>query len=165
MLSTSGEGSPIADAVTSAFTATSALPAANEALFLPVLVTFPLTVYGLGWGNGATVTGNTDCGIYDSEGARLVSLGSTAQSGTSVIQTTSITALTLNPGRYYLALAADNNTALYRCNQTLAVSTVQRASGVAQQTSAFPLPATATFAACTTAVAFFVCAFVEGSTF
>jgi hypothetical protein len=53
--------------------------------------------------NGATASGNMDVGIYDYAGTRLVSSGSTAQSGTSAFQDFDITDTLLGPGIFYLA--------------------------------------------------------------
>lgn len=118
---------------------------ANKALFVPFSVYSPITIVKMFVVNGATASGNIDVGIYDRGGARLVSAGSTAQSGTSAIQEFNITDTALSPGLYYLACALDNATG------TLEVWTpalaIGRSLGICEQTSAFALPATATFAA------------------
>jgi hypothetical protein len=108
----------------------------------------PTKIVAAGPYNGATATGNFDVGIYDDQGNRLVSLGSTAQSGTTAWQVNSIGPITLDPGNYYKALvfssASSTVLTLITGNATMA-----RMAGVLQQTSALPLPATATFAVAT----------------
>lgn len=123
--------------------ASGAWPAANRAIFCPVIVDRQVGVSRLIIGAGATASGNFDVGIYDRHGNRLVSTGSTVK-GTSVEHVISITQTALSPGLYYLALAA-NATANY-----VRVSTgveLTRLMGSLQMDTAFPLPATATFAA------------------
>lgn len=117
---------------------------ANKAIYIPVSISAPVTIVKMFVINGGTASGNIDVGIYDRGGARLVSSGSTAQSGTSVIQEFNITDITLNPGLYYLACAMDNNTGtLEMWTNSLAIS---KSLGIAEQASAFALPSTATMA-------------------
>lgn len=123
--------------------ASAAWPAANRAIFYPFLLHVPTVLTKLWCLNGNTVSGNLDIGIYDVAGTKLVSTGSTAQSGTSALQTVTITALPLAPGTYYMAMAMDNTTGtLYR----ITTPTVNLAIGLGwfQQATAFPLPATFT---------------------
>lgn len=118
-------------------------PTANRAMFYPVSISSHITIVKMFVTNGGTVSGNIDVGIYDRDGVRLVSSGSTAQSGTSAIQEFNVTDTVLSPGLYYLAVALDNNTGqvdMWSINTTLA-----RSFGCLEQTSAFPLPSTATF--------------------
>lgn len=123
--------------------ASATYPSANLAIFYPVRVTRAFTVAQLFVLNGATVSGNIDVGIYDSAGTRLVSSGSTAQSGTNAVQAFNIADTLLAAGWYYLAVAMDNITGTLQRNT--AGSFVMTASlGIGQQASAFPLPATAT---------------------
>lgn len=121
-------------------------PTANKAFYYPFLVTeAPWTVRRIGVRNGTAVSGNLDVGVYDSEGNRLVSSGSTAQAGTSATQWLDVTDTTLLPGLYYLALALDNVTGTFVRLASLTADQL-RSMGVFVQTSAFPLPASATFA-------------------
>ena len=125
--------------------ATAGWPAANRAIFMPITIYNPITVVKMFIENGASTSGNIDVGIYDSDGAIIVSSGSTAQSGVSATQEFDITDTLLNPGLYYLAAAMDNTTGtVLRWGLSGAVA---RGIGVAQMASAFPLPSTATFAA------------------
>lgn len=120
-------------------------PSANRAIFIPFVVSAPWLVARLLVVNGSAASGNIDVGIYDTSGNRLVSAGSTAQAGTTAAQFFDITDSTLAPGVYYFALALDNTT-----GAVLSVAPVVArvsALGVLSQSTAFPLPATATFAA------------------
>lgn len=142
-----GEGSPIADACASLGLglASSAWGTANLALFMPFLLPTQETLYQLGWLNGATVSGNVDAGIYDRDFAKVVTTGSTAQSGTSVGQLVDIADTVLPPGLYYAAIAADNVIATLQ--QFTVLAALMRACGMGQMAAAFPLPATLTWAA------------------
>lgn len=124
-----------------------AFPAANDALFMPLILQQATLVKRLFSMNGATVSGNIDVGIYSEDGARIVSSGSVAQAGTTDLQFFDITDLMLGPGRYYLAVAMDNATGTL-IRATAGLVRLQ-AIGMAKQASAFPLPATATFATVT----------------
>jgi hypothetical protein len=118
-------------------------PTANKAIFVPFILARSFTVVQIGFFNGSAVSGNVDVGIYDEAGTRLVSSGSTAQSGTDAVQAFNTTDITLGPGRYYMAAAMDNTTG----TNTSAAVTAPKPSmyGVMSQTSAFALPSTATF--------------------
>lgn len=123
-------------------------PAQNLALYIPFRVESPVTVVKITWTNGATVNGNLDVGIYDRYGNLLVNKGSTAQSGTSAIQTADITDTLLNPGNYFMALCSNSATATFqRWSNPSAV--YLRGCGVQQEdrgASAPTLATTATFA-------------------
>ena len=129
--------------------ASATYPTANLALFIPFVVTEPIVAVQLWCINGAAVSGNVDMGIYDVAGTKLVSIGSTAQSGTSVMQAFNITDTQLGTGRYFLAIALDNTTGTLTRATTPAV--YLSAFGMAEMGTAFALPATATFAAVTNA--------------
>lgn len=117
---------------------------ANKAYFIPISIFAPITIKKMFVENGTTVSGNIDVGIYDAGGVKKVSIGSTAQAGVSAIQEFDITDTLLNPGLYYLAGAMDNTTGIVQ--RAGPSSAVLRTFGVFEQTSAFPLPSTATFA-------------------
>lgn len=129
-------------------------PTTNLAILYPFRVLIPFTIASLYVANGAAVSGNFDIGIYDDGGGsstinRLVSLGSTAQAGTSAPQATAA-AYTLLPGNYYAALCFDNTTAT---TQSRAVGTgaLMGALGYAQVANgAVTLGATLSLALCTT---------------
>lgn len=121
-----------------------AWPSANRALFVPFEVAAPTRVKKLWCYNGATASGNIDVGIYNRDGVRLVSSGSTAQAGTSAIQEFDVTDLDLYPGVYYFAMASDaTTTTVVSWGATLMD---HQSVGVLQMAAAMPLPATATFA-------------------
>ncbi len=140
-------GNSIAACAGTAFTATAsaAYPTANLALFIPFKVFKRITAVQMFVYNGATVSGNIDVGIYDKNGVRLISAGSTAQAGTNALQAFNITDTPFGPGTFYLAVALDNTTGtLFR--GTLVVNIQPGTLGMAQMATAFALPATATFA-------------------
>ena len=122
-------------------------PAANQAIFVPLAVpAWQKCVTGW-WVNGSTITGsNVDVGIYSIEGVRLASTGSVAMAGASSYQSASFASIVeLPPGPYYLAMACDGTTARGWGVSTPATNE-GRIAGLLQMASAFPLPATATFA-------------------
>ena len=128
-----------------------AWPAANQALYFPFALPWPYVVRRAFWCNGSAL-GNMDIGIYSSDGRQLWAATSTAQSGASVLQYVSVSPeLLLRPGDYFLALA--NNGTTNRVTATAIVSTtLGRLLGLYQQTTAFALPASATFAQWNSAV-------------
>lgn len=93
--------------------ASNATGATNQAVYVPFCVQRPMTVLQMWCINGATVNGNIDAGIYDTGKNRLVSLGATAQAGTTAIQQLNITDTFLLPGVYYMALAWSSATATF----------------------------------------------------
>lgn len=123
-------------------------PSANRAIYVPFHLTESMTVYKMAIGNGATVSGNLDLGVYSEAGIKLVSSGSTPQAGTGTLQEVDITDTLLVPGRYYMAIALDNATGTYLAFTDGTLSPY-KLFGMAQQATAFPLPATATFASLT----------------
>lgn len=131
-----------------------AWPSANRALACPFAIAEPLAIVKLLTENGATASGNIDIGIYDENWGRLVSMGSTAQSGAPALQAFDIADVNL-PGasRYYLAMAADATTTTILA-RTMTNALHLKAAGWAQMDSAFPLPATFVPAAFSTAAAF-----------
>ena len=116
-------------------------PTANLALYIPFSLDRLVTAYAF-MTTAVTATGNIDFGIYNLSGDRIVSTGSV----TNVAATTryDITDTVLSPGTYYMAFSCSNNTdTFYRDNSH--PYPLLAAAGVKQQTSAFPLPETATF--------------------
>ena len=133
--------------------ASSAWATANTAIFVPIRVPMPVTVYKLAIGAGSTASGNFDVGIYDASGNRLVSSGATAK-GASTEHILDITDTVIGPGLYYLALAASgtNNYVFYTPAGTSPVPLQKaRLLGCLEMATAYTLPATATFAAMTSA--------------
>jgi hypothetical protein len=123
-----------------------AWPTANRALYVPFTISEPgYTATQMFVYNGTAVSGNIDVGIYDVTLARLVSMGSTAQAGTSAIQTFNITDTALPPGRYWMGVAMDNTTGtLFRWGDQFP----SVAAGMFTQASAWSsgMPSTATVA-------------------
>lgn len=138
----------------SAGPASAAWPAANRALYIPFVLAEAVTVLKLFCVNGGTVSGNLDVGIYNNAGSRLISSGSTAQAGANAIQEFDIADTVIGPGQFYLAMAVDNVTATVARWQpigaTVLAANVLRTTGMAEQASAFPLPASATLAVVST---------------
>lgn len=124
--------------------ATAVWGAANGAYYQPFTIDEHQTITQLAWFNGTAVSGNCDIGVYDWAGTRLVSIGSTAQSGTSTVQAVNIADTALSPGDYYLGMSMDNVTGqVFRLSihHSLCIAAGMKV----QATGAFPLPATATF--------------------
>lgn len=127
--------------------ASAAYPTANLAILVPFRIGRPMTVTTMFAYNGSAVSGNIDLGIYSADGTKIVSTGSTAQSGTSVIQSISVTSTQIGSGQFYMAVALDNTTGTLL--QIPAKNAPANASmGLSQMASAFALPATVTFATC-----------------
>lgn len=130
-----------------------AWPSANLAIFVPVRLAVPRTVYKIIIGAGSVAGGNFDVGIYDSGGNRLVSSGATARSATTE-HVLDITDTVIGPGTFYLAMAADGTDA-YRLFTPSGTSPVPlqktRLIGVMGVATSYVLPATVTFAAATLA--------------
>lgn len=119
---------------------------ANLAIYVPIWLPFRYPVWNLFVYNFATVAGNLDVGIYNEDGVKYVSSGSTAQAGASGLQFFSITGgIVLDPGQYFLAMSTNSTTATYACAVN-GTAPHLRYLGLLQQTTAFALPATATFA-------------------
>jgi len=119
---------------------------ANDAIYIPFTIVAPITAYLMAVENAATVAGNVDLGIYDINGVRLVSIGSTAMAGASTIQTFDIADTLLTPGTYFMAFASNSTTATH-IHTGGGTAQWLRSYGVQQQATAFALPATATMVA------------------
>ncbi len=124
-------------------------PVANRAYFFVFEVSSPIIVTQAWTYNGTVVSGNIDMGVYSLTGTLLVSSGTTVHAGLSVLQSVGLTDTALPPGLYWMALAVNNITATFFRWSTAAIQW-QIPVGVQQMATAFPLPATATFANPTT---------------
>lgn len=120
-------------------------PTANLAIFVPFRIGRPMTISSLFALNGAAVSGNIDLGIYSADGTKIISTGSTAQAGTSVMQAISVTSTQIGAGLFYLAVAMDNTTGTL-IRWAPGAAPISKMIGLAQMATAFPLPATATLA-------------------
>lgn len=128
-------------AVTAA--ASTAVAVNNVAWAVPFRLTTPMTVKKLYHVNGSVATGNIDMGIYDEALARLVSIGSTAQSGTNIVQEFDITDTQLNPGLYYIASAYSSSSATAMMPGGMS-GFFGSIIGAFTATTSFPLPSTLT---------------------
>lgn len=139
-----GVGSQI---ITAVAPTSQAWPVANKAIFVPITVTEAITVVKLWVMNGATASGNLNMSLYDSSFAQIANseIGSTAQTGTNVIQELDITNVTLAAGLYYLALVLNNTTGtVFGRASPFSTTEGLQSMGMFEQTSVFDLPATAT---------------------
>ena len=127
-------------------TASAVYPSANLAIYIPFSVSTPITVVKLFSVNGATVSGNIDVGINDPTGVRIISSGSTLQSGTNAVQEFDIADTLIGPGEFFLAVAMNNVTGTLFRGTVSATTVIGASTGMYQQATAFALPATATFA-------------------
>lgn len=126
--------------------ASAVYPSSNLLIAYPFMLDAPAIARQLYWYNGAAVSGNVDIALLATNGDRLVSSGSTAQSGTSVLQVVNVTDTALAPDTlYYVALACDNTTATF-FRWTAANANIWRTVGVVEAASSFTIPATNTLA-------------------
>lgn len=116
---------------------------ANLAVYAPIVVKERSTVTGF-LTSIVTQAGNVDAGIYDWAGNRVVSNGGVA-CGAAGVQVIDCTDTALDPGWYRIAFACNSASTVVRTNG--AASGPIQACGVFQQSSAYPLPSTATPAA------------------
>lgn len=117
-------------------------PASNRAIAIPFTNTESITVVKMWALNGGVVSGNIDIGIYDEDFAKVVTIGSTAQAGVSIIQEFNIADTVLAAGRYYMVVAMDNTTGELARYSTGVEN--QKSLGLFQMASAFALPTTLT---------------------
>lgn len=140
--------SEIAIQLGSGSVASAVWPSANLAIFYPRVLPVPFLLSRFWWVNGSAVAGNIDCGVFTPGGARIASTGSTAQSGTSAIQSVNLgTPILLPPGSYLFGLAASSASAQFIRRAPVVGLLVTY--GFAQQSSALPLPDPATFTSIT----------------
>lgn len=149
----SGEslGLEITNLVGSLGTGTAAAwPSANLAIFIPIRIGAIYTAVKMFWINGATVgTNSVDVGIYDNQGNRLVSQGSTLTAGANAVQIVDIADTVLAPGLYFMGMAMNGTTDTVARSAMLA--TDWASFGVMSQVTAFPLPNPTTIISTTTA--------------
>jgi hypothetical protein len=122
---------------------------AARAVYYPIIIPAGCVVRRVWWANGATTTGGAtiEVGVYADSGygpgAKLVS-GSATQGTASEVQFVDVTDTTLPPGLYWIAIMSSSatNTTLFR--GTVPQAGAADAAVLFHQTSANPLPATAT---------------------
>lgn len=122
-----------------------AWPTANKAIYCPFVLNQAILVKKLWTANGTNASQTRDIGIFDVNGVKIVSSGSTAGSGTSTLQVYDVTDTIIGPGIFYIGLSSSGTTNQFFSNTGTSISALRRC-GVFEETSAFALPATATFA-------------------
>jgi hypothetical protein len=120
---------------------------ANQAIYLPFVLPWRYPLRRVCWANGGLQSGSIDVGIYSVNGGRIWSNGGVAAAGGNQLQYVTLASpVLLSPGRYYFAMAQSGNGTMWGCN---ADASKIRTAGLYWQASAYPLPASATFAAWT----------------
>lgn len=120
-------------------------PTANRAYFIPFTIRSPYRVRRMWWCNGSGgPSGNADAGVYTPSGRRLFSTGATARGASNILQSVALgTPYLLEPGLYYMGLSTSSAVGSYfRFAPGLIF---EQMIGMAQVSSAHPLPATVTF--------------------
>jgi hypothetical protein len=117
---------------------------ANEAKYVPFSIQQPIVVRKMVLQFTTVAASNYDIGIYTVDGARVVSLGSTAVPGATGVVEADIADTMLTPGSYYYALVISSTSpAVPGVNYS---TNDNKLNAMLTQTSALPLPSTATFA-------------------
>lgn len=119
-------------------------PTANLAILIPFSLPTAGTIQHMAWLNGGAVSGNVDAGIYNEDGTKVVTTGSVAQAGISLIQIASVSGTALVAGSYFLVLCVDNTTA--QMQRTSLGNGFLQSCGVQQASAAVPMGATLTLA-------------------
>lgn len=136
----------IGAAVRPAALASVAWPLANLALYVPIYFNEACTVYEAGVGAGATAGGNFDLGLYQLDGTKIVSSGTTARTA-SAWNTAGLTDTVVFPGWYYAAMSADSTANYSGLNPAAGLC---ESLGIVEQATAFVLPSPATISTRTT---------------
>ena len=115
-----------------------------RAIYVPIRVVDRCVVRKLGFASAAAAAGNVDVGLYDANGARLVSSGPTTKTGTGV-QVVDVADTTIGPGLYYIGL--NNDTTTDTVTALAGTAPVPAARGVLTETlGGVALPASASWA-------------------
>lgn len=123
--------------------ASAAWPTANKAIYVPFVLYRDVTVYQVGWVNGSGAqSGTREVGVYKLDGTKVVS-GSATASGVTASQRVNVTDTAVAAGAYYLAMSDSGTATLF---SMAPVAPYCATFGILSQTSASPLPATATYA-------------------
>jgi len=123
---------------------------ANLAYFVPFRLSRTMVAVNMFAFNGATAGGTTSMGIYTKDGVRLVNTVSTTQVTINSVTTVAITATTLGPGLFYMAMSQSLSTSTYFRSTSLTAPLMQ-VVGCATMQTAHPLPTVAVFATVSTA--------------
>lgn len=124
--------------------ANTAWPANNRAIYSPISLPSRFTVARFMIANG-NATGNIDIGLYNANGSLLISTGTQARSGSSVVQYYDVTDQAFPAGDYYLALVASTTSATVSSNNGGLGGPVLQGCGLLQEDlGSTVLPATMT---------------------
>lgn len=126
--------------VTTSTPTSNAWPLANLAIYVPIYFNEACTIYQVGTGAGATAGGNFDIGLYQMDGTKIQTTGTSARTA-SAWNPVDWTDLDVAPGWYYAAMSADGTN---NYGATVPSAGLLEAVGVCEQTSAFVLPSPAT---------------------
>lgn len=126
--------------------ASAAWPTAAKAFYIPFVVTEPTTFDRAFVANGAVATGDIDIGIFTTPGfVKIASTGAFNQVGTGAVQFANLAVeVYLKRGIYLMGISLSSAT-----GTTLRINVgtdpgLTNSIGVKEETSAHPLPATAT---------------------
>lgn len=135
-----------ARAATLGMSATLTWPIANTAFYYPMFIPFNYPVRRVLWTAGGSGTAmNVDFGIYTESGTKVYSTGSTALVSANAVQYVTPTEFILTPGAYYFAFACSSISSSRLGSGTTGLALPHLAlTGVLQQATALPLPATMT---------------------
>lgn len=140
-----------------------AWPANNRAYYIPIYVPFRFTVARFMVANGTIVSGTLDAGLYSESGTRLISTGSTSQTGTNVVQYISVTSQSFAPGAYYLALVSSTTGSRFMRTTVNSAWSLQGGGILQESLGSAVLPSSMTPAAMA-ATAFFHLGFTQSAT-
>jgi hypothetical protein len=121
---------------------------ANEAIFVPFVMTAPGVAKEMFVYNSGTVNGVTYIGLYTEDGYRIC-MKQANMTGSSQIQTYDIPDVLLMPGVYYMAYSSTGTGTYVGAVLGAAAQPTSGMTGVAKMATAAPLPAVATFASWT----------------
>lgn len=125
------------------FNTAGAWPSANLAIYIPVVVPVPVVVRSLWFGCGSTGTGNVDMAVYDANGTALIAATAGAKTAATTEQVFNTTDTFLAAGIYYIGLSSDSATDTFHRN--IPTAPLAAAYGCLTESSAYPLPSTATW--------------------
>lgn len=134
---------------------------ANEAVYFPFSLPFKYHIRRLFWGNGSAAGSNSSIGIYGVDGGGIYTSGSVAGSGNSQLQyVTASPDIVLDPGLYFLGFSHSSTSANRIMAGNITTNPMRRV-GCYKETSALPLPASATFAGTPTSSKYILAGFTR----
>jgi hypothetical protein len=123
-------------------TSSAVWPTASTAIFMPFICETKQNVKGMSF-FVTTASGNYDVGIYDENGVRRASKGSTVVPAAG-FAFADFTDTDLEPGCYWMAMAVDNITASFHASNNFTAQ-MQRIANIYAQAAAFVLPSSITY--------------------